>query len=98
MTMTDDEKKKSSGPTIIAGNNFGGKGKIIMGNVIHGGLQIGGSGNSNKAEETQNSTPDTQPSNDFKWYKKPLGIIFLTVISGLIIAFVVHKVGWSSAR
>lgn len=30
-----------------------------------------------------------------EWYERPLGILFLTIVGGLIIAWLVFRVGWN---
>jgi hypothetical protein len=71
-----------------------GKNNTFIGNTFHGhdvGIKDEGEGTFAKANNfftgSKNKTRE--------WYEKPLGIIFLTAVSGLIIAGIVFKLGWN---
>ena len=41
-----------------------------------------------RAAELRQSSPPLQKSNDDKWYKKPMGIVTLSVIAGVFLLFI----------
>lgn len=88
----NDNNIKTTGIKITGKNN-------IFDNVgVEGfdtGIDLGETAEGNKFRNADVISSAPIVSHDKKWYEKPFGIVFLSVIAGLIIAFLLHYFGWT---
>jgi hypothetical protein len=87
-------KNEPDRPAFIKVNNV--KGLVMRNNLAIGDADFAQVSNSQdvQAYENVHLTGLEDPSSK-SWYEKPLGIVVLTVISGVIIAGIAYFFGWT---
>ena len=95
MKFTDDAKAEINGGKAVNNEGHGvevsGRATVILNNFDatgNSGASISVGGNSNVEAESDEPDPIEK-----SWYEKPLGIIFLAVVAGLVLATLVTFFG-----
>ncbi|MDB5187500.1 MAG: hypothetical protein JWO50_20 [Candidatus Kaiserbacteria bacterium] len=68
-----------------------------LGNITYGDKSpiINGSSNNISYSESSQNLQENNPISESAWYQRPIGILFLMIVGGLIIAAIVYRLGWN---